>query len=250
MNTKRYYAPIFYIIFLLSGCASTQTPDDNATNASDINTLINESMTHALRGDTAQAEINIREALNINSENVNANNIAGLVYSYANKPHLATAHFKKALAVAPNDASTLNNYGNFLCDTSKFTQAEQVFLRAATNPNNTNPEIAYTNAGLCSIRALDQDKAANYFVTAIGFREENAVAYFHLAQINLNKGLGKPALERIQSYARFAKHTPQSLKLGIEIGRLLEDSEIENDYLIKLQTDFPSSEEYTWAISQ
>lgn len=250
MITQRYYALIFYIIFLLSGCATTQSPENNTNNATAINTLVNESMTLALRGETAQAETIILQALDTDSENVNANNIAGLIYSYSNKPHLATAHFKRALSVAPNDASTLNNYGNFLCDTSKFTQAEQVFLRAATNPNNTNPEIAYTNAGLCNIRALDLDKAANYFVTAIGFREENAVAYFHLAKINLDKGLGTPALERIQSYARFAKHTPQSLKLGIEIGRLLKDSEIENDYLIRLQTNFPSSEEYSWAVSR
>jgi len=247
VKTKLYYALIFYIVYLLSGCASTQPPVESNEEVANINVLVNNSMALALSGSTPQAEDMIKQALTIDPEHVNANNIAGLVYAYSNQPRLATTHFKKALSLAPNDASTLNNYGNFLCDEGNTSQAEQVFLRAATNPNNTSPEIAYTNAGLCSIRSLDNAKAANYFVTALDFREENPIAYFHLAQINLSKNLGKPALERLRSYARFAEHTPQSLKLGIEIARLLKNNKVENDYLIQLQANFSSSEEYAWA---
>lgn len=249
MITKPSFMLLSYIILLLSGCASMQSQKDLANASPDINTLVSDSMAMVVRGETPQAEETINQALSINPEHVNANNVAGLVYTYANKPHLARFHFKKALTLAPTDASTLNNYGNFLCDSRKYKQAEQVFLRAASNPNNTQPEIAYTNAGLCNVRADNLEQAASYFVTALGFREENAVAYFHLAKINLTKGLGKPALERIQSYEQYAKHTPQSLKLGIEISRLLKNSKLENDYLIRLQTHFPSSEEYTWATS-
>ena len=250
MNTKCNYAVILYVVYLLSGCASIQSPGNDNKEIADINTLVNNSMALALRGATPQAESMIKQALAMDPEHVNANNIAGLIYAYSNQPRLATQHFQKALSLAPNDASTLNNYGNFLCEAGNTDQAEQVFLRAATNPNNANPEIAYTNAGLCSVRALDSEKAANFFVTALDFREDNAVAYFHLAQINLDKNLASPALERLRSYARFAKHTPQSLKLGIEIARLLKEPEIENDYLIQLQANFPTSEEYTWAISK
>lgn len=247
--TTRHYALILFVVYLLSGCASTQSPVDDTKDTIDINTLVSNSMTLALNGSITKAEAMIKEALQLNPNHVNANNIAGLVYAYSDRPRLATIHFQKALSLTPNDPSTLNNYGNFLCDTGNIEQAEQVFLRAATNPTNANPEIAYTNAGLCNLHALNHEKAANYFVTALDFREENAVAYFHLAQINLNKNLGAPALERIQSYARFAKHTPQSLKLGIEIARLVKNSEIENDYLIQLQTNFSSSDEYAWAIA-
>lgn len=250
MNTKRYYALIFYVVFLLSGCASTQSPVNDNKEIADINTLVNNSMSLALRGATPQAESMIQQALKIDSEHVNANNIAGLIYAYSNQPRLATQYFQKALSLAPNDASTLNNYGNFLCESGDAQQAEQVFLRAATNPKNANPEIAYTNAGLCSVRTLDSEKAANFFVTALDFREDNPIAYFHLAQINLDKNLATPALERLRSYDRYAEHTPQSLKLGIEIARLLENSKIENDYLILLHANFPTSEEYIWATSK
>ena len=201
-----------------------------------------------MRGKTSEAQAMIKLALNIEPDHVNANNVAGLIYPNAKNPTLASAHFQKALSAAPNDASTLNNYGNFLCNAGNIDQAEQVFLRAATNPNNPNPEIAYTNLGLCSLRIPDNEKASRYLTTALDFEEENAIAYFHLANINLQKGLGQPALERLRSYASYAKHTPQTLKLGIEIARLLQDKETESSFFTQLQSEFPSSKEYQWAI--
>ena len=243
------YGLISLVITLTIGCASQPSSPQPETSPQQINTLISNSLAYASRGKLTLAETNIQQALAIDADNIDANNIAGLIYAKSNRPALATKHFQKALAQAPNDASTLNNYGNFLCDSGNMHQAEQVFLRAATHSSNPNPEIAYTNAGLCILRVPDVDQAENYFKTALDFKENNSIALFHLAQINVSKNRGVPALERLRAYARYAQHTPKTLKLGIEIGRLLKDKKTEVSYFNLLQSNFPNSEEYQWAIA-
>ncbi len=230
-------------------CTSQPDKPQVTKKPEEISVLISNSLAYTQRGLLSQAEITIKKALAIDANNTDANNIAGLIYAQANRPDLATQYFQKALAQSPNDASTLNNYGNFLCNTGNIRQAEEIFIRTATHSSNPNPEIAYTNAGLCILRISDIDQAATYFKTALDFRENNSIALFHLAQINLTKKRGIPALKRLRAYANFAQHNPQTLKLGIEIGRLLGNEEIESNYFNLLQTNFPRSSEYQWAVA-
>ena len=249
VNIKFKCALIYFVCGLLIACAPQTQRPVTEIQPERINTLISNSLAYALRGSYPQAETTIQKALTIDPNSIDANNVAGLIYAKTNRPKLAVQHFRKALSKAPNDSSTLNNYGNFLCDAGSLNQAEQIFLRAATHSSNTNPEIAYTNAGLCAIRIPDADKAANYFKTALDFKENNSIALYQLAQINFAKKRGVPALQRLRSYAKYAQHSPKTLRLGIEISRLLKDKETEINYFNLLQTQFPSSEEYQWAVT-
>jgi type IV pilus assembly protein PilF len=233
----------------LTACATQPSQPKDTSPAPDINALVTNSLVYTQRGALGQAQQTINQALALNPNNVDANNIAGLIYGKSQQPELAVKYFEKALSKASNDASTLNNYGSFLCDHGNTKQAEEKFLRAGTHASNPNPEIAYTNAGLCALRVPDIDQAENYFKTALDFKEKNSVALFQLAQINLTKKRGIPALERLHAYSQFASHTPQTLKLGIEIGRLMRDKEVEVSYFNLLQNEYPTSEEYQWAIA-
>ncbi len=233
----------------LSACATQPTQPPDTKTAPDINALVTNSLVYAQRGALVDAQKTINQALALDPNSVDANNIAGLIYGKSHEAELAVKYFEKALSQARNDASTLNNYGSFLCDYGKTKQAEEKFLRAGSHPSNPNPEIAYTNAGLCALRAPNLDQAEIYFKTALDFKENNSVALFQLAQINLSKGRGIPALERLHAYSQFASHTPQTLKLGIEIGRLMRDKEVEVSYFNLLQNEYPTSEEYQWAIA-
>tara|TARA_R110002049_G_scaffold15822_2_gene64141 strand:+ start:4127 stop:4885 length:759 start_codon:yes stop_codon:yes gene_type:complete len=243
---------IFFALLLacyLAGCSSQPSTPKDTTSPPDINVLVTNSLVYAQRGALAKAQQTINQALVLDPNSVDANNIAGLIYGKSQQPALAVKHFEKALSQARNDASTLNNYGSFLCDHGNMKEAEEKFLRAGTHSSNPNPEIAYTNAGLCALRVPDLDQAENYFKTALDFKRNNSVALFQLAKINLSKGRGIPALERLHAYSQIASHSPQTLKLGIEIGRLMKDKEVEVSYFNLLQNEHPSSEEYQWAIA-
>lgn len=233
----------------LSACATQPTNTTSNESDPDINAIIQASLSHIQAANFTQAQATIRRALALDTENLDANNIAGLIFGKSNQPELAVGFFEKALSIAPHDASTLNNYGSFLCDYGRIQDAETKFLKAGSHPSNPNPEIAYTNAGLCALRAPDLDQAEDYFKTALDFKQQNSIALFQLAKINLSKGRGIPALERLHAYSQFASHTPQTLKLGIEIGRLMRDKEVEVSYFNLLQNEFPTSEEFQWAVA-
>jgi len=196
----------------LAACTPQPSQPIDTTPLPDINALINNSLVYAQRGSIGQAQQSINQALALDPNSIDANNIAGLIYG-------------------------------------KSQQAEEKFLRAGTHAGNPNPEIAYTNAGLCALRVPDIDQAENYFKTALDFKQKNSVTLFQLAQINLTKGRGIPALERLHAYSQFASHSPQTLKLGIEIGRLMRDKEVEVSYFNLLQNEYPTSKEYQWAIA-
>lgn len=240
---------LFIFVCFLSACAPQQTKSTSNESKPDINALVNASLSQIQAANFKQAQSTIQQALVLDPNNVDANNIAGLIFGKSNQPEVAVKLFEKALSIAPHDASTLNNYGSFLCDYGNIEDAEKKFLKAGTHPSNPNPEIAYTNAGLCALRVPDLDQAEDYFKTAVDFKEQNSVALFQLANINLAKGRAVPALERLHAYSQFASHTPQTLKLGIEIGRLMRDKEVEISYFNLLQNEFPTSEEYQWAIA-
>ena len=247
LSTSSLLAILFSCI--LSACSSQTTKTTPTETKPDINTLVTASLMQVQQGDLNQAQSMIQRALAIDPNHVDANNIAGLIYGKSNQAEVAVQLFEKALSIAPNDASTLNNYGSFLCDYGRIKDAERKFLKAGSHPSNTNPEIAYTNAGLCALRQPDLEQAADYFKTALDFKQNNSVALYQLAKINLAKQRGIPALERLHAYSQFASHTPQTLKLGIEIGRLMRDKEVEVGYFNLLQNEYPTSEEYQWAIA-
>ncbi len=249
IQTRLFLTLILLLIFacILSACTTQTTKPTSEAPAADINSLVKSSLIQVQQGNLSSAQGIIQQALAIDAKNVDANNIAGLIYGKSNQPELAIQFFEKALSVAPHDASTLNNYGSFLCDHGRIKQAEKKFLKAGTHPSNPNPEIAYTNAGLCALRMPDLDQAFDYFKTALDFKEKNSVALYQLARINLAKQRAIPALERLHAYSQFAAHTPQTLKLGIEIGRLMRDKKVEVGYFNLLQNKFPTSDEYQWA---
>jgi type IV pilus assembly protein PilF len=245
---KKCIIGLFLLFFLLS-CASTGNNTENEEPDADINALVNNSLVYAQNGQLGLAKNTINKALQIDADNVDANNMAGLIYGNAKEDPIAVAFFEKALQLAPSDVSTLNNFGNFLCDRGEKKLAEQKFLRAATNPKNPNPEIAYTNAGLCMLRVPDIPSAEEYFKTALDFQPNNSIALYQLARIYFNQGNGRLALNNLQHYATIAKHTPKTLKLGIEIGRMLKDKKFEVSYFNLLQDEFPASPEYQWALT-
>lgn len=232
---------------ILNACATQPSGNTKENNQPDVNALVTASLVQVQQNKLNLAQNTIQQALKTDANHVDANNIAGLIYGKSNQPELAMQYFEKALSIAPYDASTLNNYGSFLCDHGRIDIAEKKFLKAGTHSSNPNPEIAYTNAGLCALRVPDLDQAENYFKTALDFKQKNSVALYQLARINLAKQRGVPALERLHAYSQFAAHTPQTLKLGVEIGRLMRDKEVEVSYFNLLQNEFPSSKEFQWA---
>lgn len=214
-----------------------------------VNELISTSLRNIETGNLQLARHTIEQALAINNQHLNGNNIAGLIYGKLNEDTLAKHHFSAALNISKNDPATLNNYANYLCENNDKSKAIELFLQAASNINNPQREIAYINAGLCSLRIPDTPNAKNYFLLALEVQPQNNIALYQLAKIYYLNEQGNTAHRYLTEYSQIAQHTPDTLKLGIQISRLNKTKKLENSYINILSSRFPESAQLIWAVA-
>jgi len=138
---------------------------------------------------------------------------------------------------------------SYICENNDKSKAMELFLQAASNTNNPQREIAYTNAGLCSLRIPDIPDAKNYFLLALEVQPQNKIVLFQLAKIYYLNEQGDTAYRYLTEYSQIAQHTPDTLKLGIQISRLNKTKKLENSYINILNSQFPESAQLTWSVA-
>ncbi len=138
---------------------------------------------------------------------------------------------------------------SYICENNDKSKAMELFLQAASNINNPQREIAYTNAGLCSLRIPDISDAKNYFLLALEVQPQNKIVLFQLAKIYYLNEQGDTAHRYLTEYSQIAQHTPDTLKLGIQISRLNKTKKLENSYINILSSQFPESAQLIWAVA-
>lgn len=229
---------------LLFACASQQTkPPSETIPPDDPETNVKEALRFLKQDNPERALNKVLLTLEKDPNNVEAYNVAGLVYQKYAQPELADKYFLRALELKPQSANIRNNYGIFLCAGQEYEQAEENFLIAAASQHPHATEISYTNAGLCALRIPDLDRAAQYFRAALEANPRLAIPYYQLAYINFEKKRYPQARRSLQSYLNYAVHNSKSLWLGIQIEKALGDKQKENQYSLMLQQEFPDSKE-------
>ena len=170
----------------------------------------------------------------------------GLLYQQLGDSKKAENNFKRALSLNNNDSSTLNNYGNYLCQQNRLEEAENTFLKAAANPLYESPEIAITNAGLCLSITSEKEDAEKYYRAGITVKpacpsstNKNVRNFIQAIPNHLS------ARGYLQRYQQVARHTAKSLWLGIQIEQELGDKDAVSSYVLQLKNNFPDSQEAT-----
>ena len=167
----------------------------------------------------------------------------GVTYQNLKQFDKAENNFKKALQLDADNSDSLNNYGQFLCDTERAEEADQYFMKAASNPLYKTPELPYTNAGICARLHQQQDRAAEYFNKALSFNPRIPPALLSMSEISFDKGNYPAARDYLKRYLDVARQTAKSLWLGIRIEQELGDMNAVSSYALLLRNDFPKTEE-------
>lgn len=154
----------------LSACSSTSTQLDALTQADPDNTrqraMRRLSLASAYyeqnQNDVAQQEV--RAALQIDPNYADAYSLLGLTHQRANAPVLAQQSFEQALKLAsqlPVRSAELgaiqHNYGWFLCEQNRYTDAQTQFDRALSQPGYANTDKTNTAIEFCKKRAAQAD---------------------------------------------------------------------------------------------
>ena len=170
-------------------------------------------------------------------------NVLGLLYQQINDFDKAEKHFNKALSLDNTNSSTLNNYGNFLCQQDRIEEALETFARAADNPLYQTPELAITNAGLCLYNNTRKDEAKVKFQEALKINPRMPQALIKMCEFSVDDFNYLSARAYLQRYQQVSRHTARSLWLGIQIERELGDKDAVSSYALLLKNSFPDSDE-------
>ncbi len=172
-----------------------------------------------------------------------AHNGMALVYDRLNEPEKAEKHFKRAIELNPSDSAARTNYGAFLCQRGRIEEGEKHFLKAVENPLYDKPAMAYTNAGLCKLRADDASGAEAYFRAALRADPRFGVALLNMAELSLDSAQYLSARAYMQRYEEVSKHDSRSLWIGIRIEEKLGDMDAVASFAMLLKASYPDSPE-------
>lgn len=237
-------------IWLLTACASGQTrPIDETgqlgveTDSSAADIYVKLAVAYMREGQMDQALKKARHGLQLDPNNASAHNVTALLYERLGESAMAEQHYQRAVKLGPQDPYIRNAYGSFLCTQKRFEAADQEFKLALRNPLYETPEVALTNAGVCAERSGQPEQAETYFRQALRANAKFPVALLRMARISFEKGSYLSSRGYLQRYLEVAKHTADTLWLGIRTERELGDRDAVASYELLLRAKFPDSEE-------
>lgn len=170
-------------------------------------------------------------------------NTLGALYQHIGETEKAEKNYKKALSLDKSNPTTLNNYGQFLCQEKQYDNAEKIFLEAANNPLYRTPEIAFTNAGICAIHQNKLDVAESYLRSALVKNPYLSIALLKMSELSYMSQNYLSARAYLQRFLEISAHTSKSLWLGVKIERHLQDQDTLASYILLLKNKFPTSKE-------
>ena len=186
----------------------------------------------------------IRQALVVSPDLVDAYSVRALIFMDLNDKQRAEDNFLHALKLAPNNSDLLNNYGWFLCQNGKEKESIQYFEKVLKDTSYPTPVKALGNAGVCSLRLKDAVNAERYFM--MGFREQpaNPSINANLAKILLDKGEYEKAKFYIDRVVKAEIMAADVLWLALKIEHKLNDQIAVTSLGTQLRRRHPTSKEY------
>ncbi len=246
----RKIAPTILLYFLCSGLnGCNQTPGSSGSyrpteGTNDIaQTNLNLGIAYLRTGEFEKALEKLQKARAADKNYPPIYNALGVLYQRLGNKVKAEEYYLHALGLNGSDSSTLNNYGQFLCQDSRFDEAEVTFLKAANNPLYATPEIAFSNAGTCAMKQGELDTAETYFRDALKKNPKVSIALLQMAEISYATGNYLSARGYLQRYLEISSHTAKSLWIGIQVENELGDKNALSSYKLLLRNKFPDSKE-------
>ena len=173
-----------------------------------------------------------------------AHGLFGLVYMELRETKLAEQSFQRALGLAPQDPDLNHNYGWFLCQTQRESEAIKYFMQAIRNPLYATPVRSFAAAGTCALRKNEIKDAEQYFLRALQIDPADPVSLLQLGQIRYRQRNFEGARQLVTRFNKLVEPTPESLWLALRIEHSVGDRNAEAGYAGQLRRRYPGSREH------
>jgi type IV pilus assembly protein PilF len=229
-------------IVLLAGCSNPVRDGVDTAKAAQANADL--GLRYMMQGNYEVAMEKLNHALSYEPNHVPANHYLAELYRRLERHDDADKHFRRALRHAGSDDSILyNNYGSFLCSREQVDAGIKQFRKVLDNPVYPRRDQVYENMGLCFERKPDHEQAETYLRKALELNPRAPKSLLAMGQISFARENYLSARAYLQRYAEVARHTPESLWLGIRVERVLGDKNALASYGLSLRGNFPESAE-------
>jgi type IV pilus assembly protein PilF len=238
------YFCLLLAALVMTGCAlqpNSSSGDSEARHRAKLRTELGSGYFSQGKMEIALQEFN--EAARIDGSYAPAYLGLALVRAALGQDEMAEANFKKTLQLDPESSEAHNNYGTFLCSRGHFDESIIEFKEALKNPLYATPELAYLNAGVCSLKKNDTSNAEIYLNKALKLRPSLRQASFELANLYFERGDMLQARTHLGRAMRDIDAPPEMLWLGVRIERVLGDKDAEASYSLLLRHKYPDSEQ-------
>ncbi|MDE2428025.1 MAG: type IV pilus biogenesis/stability protein PilW [Burkholderiales bacterium] len=188
----------------------------------------------------------IREALKISPDLVDAYSVRAVIFMDMGEKQLAEENFLYALKLAPNHSDIMNNYGWFLCQNGREKDGLAYLDKVIKDSAYPTPGKALNNAGLCSLHLKDIAAAERYFMQGLKEEPANPAINANIANILYDRGQygqAKFYIDRVMN--KFDVIKADVLWLAIRIEKKLGDAAAVNGLATQLRRRYPNSREYT-----
>jgi type IV pilus assembly protein PilF len=196
------------------------------------------------RGQMTTALDEIKLAIAADPTNATAFNLRGLIYGNLGDEKLAEESFRRALQLDPRDADTMQNYGWYMCQQKRYTEADTLFRQALAVPQYRDSPRTLLTQGICQARAGDWSQAEGTLLRSYELDPANPATAVNLAEVLYHRG----EYERARFQIRRINGNPdivnaQTLWLAARIENRLGNGQGVQDFGTQLRSRFPQSPE-------
>jgi len=232
---------------VLTGCVTTGKQDplktekgrDEARDA-----YIQLGIGYLQMGNTEQAKVPLRQALEIDSSSADAHAALAVVYQTEMEPKLAESEYRKALSARSGDARILNNYASFLFEQKRYQEAYDTYMKATEDGLYSERSRIFENLGLVSMKLNNRAQAKEFFEKSVRLNRNSPVALIELADLNYQDRQYVPARAFYEEYLKQGPQTARSLLLGIRLAKIFDDRDTAASFGLQLKRLYPASPEY------
>lgn len=230
-------------LLILQGCSSQ--PDREGidyTKAAEVNATL--GLRYMQQGNYELALKKLQKAIGFDPRYAPAHHYLGELYRRLEKYDEADEEYRDAIYYSDEpDYSLFNNYGIFLCSRKRYDEGEKQLLRVLENPVYPRKELVYENLGMCVEQKPNQERAEEYLRNALRINPRLPNSLLAMARLSFAKGEYLSTRAYLQRYLESARHTPETLWLGIRTERLLGDRNAVASYGLLLKANFPNAPE-------
>ncbi len=219
------------LVAILSACAGPASKSGLRSPA-EINAEL--GLNYLQKGDYETALVKLQKSLAEDPRRAETHHYLAELYRRTGDREGARQAYERALRLAPSEAMIWRNYAVFLCEERDYRAAQRAFDRAIAGYRGLQRGAIPEQAGLCALRADDDELAERRFRAALEEDPRAANALYQLARLMLRKEDPLRARAFLERLMAIHVQDRTVLELAIEIESALGDDEAAADYRRRL----------------